>query len=119
MDETGKLVKNAAVETGPFLGLTLFLSIAAASFGITKFLKAGPASIVRNDKWMDGFGTWTFILLFLNVACTLIAKGGVVGVCIGALFSAQSSSVNYLLIFIFFLPQCLHVSSIVLYLVKH
>ena len=106
--------------------LTFSLSVAAASFGITKFVKAGPASIMRNDKWLDGFGTWTFILVFLNIFITLCAKGFATATLIAGIAnvihlnslsnrtSYPMSSLNYLLTLVGFLPQILHVSSIVL-----
>ena len=105
--------QNAAVEVSGLFCVTFVLSLASATFGIVKFIKAGPASIVRNDKWLEGFGTWTFILLYLNVACTLITKGSVICIVVGGIDASKSSSLNYLLIFIAFLPQCFYVSSIV------
>ena len=95
-------------------GLTFLLSLASASFGVTKFIKAGPASIVRNDKWLDGFGTLTFMLINLNVSCILFTKGLIIGRLVDLIQRSKISSLNNLLIFIVFLPQCLHVSSIVL-----
>ena len=100
---------NAAIEVTDFWYVTFLLSIAAASFGISKFIKAGPAGFMRNDKWLDGFVTWTFILLFLNVAFTLMAKGFTM-----AFFVTRH---EYLLIFFAIFPQCLHVSRIGLFLV--
>ena len=95
-------------------GLTFLLSLASASFGVTKFIKAGPASIVRNDKWLDGFGTLTFMLIYLNVSCILFTKGLIIGRLVDLIQRSKISSLNNLLIFIVFLPQCLHVSNIVL-----
>jgi len=99
---------EAAVEATYFFYVTLCLSLASATFGIVKFIKAGPASIMRNDKWLDGFGTWTFILIYLNVACTLMAKGLMIGDFIDEISKTQGSSISYLIIFIVFLPQCVH-----------
>ena len=105
--------KNATVDTSSGSGLTFLLSLASASFGVTKFIKAGPASIVKNDTWLDGFGTLTFMLIYLNVCCILLIKGLIIARFVDHIQGSQSSLLNYLLIFIVFLPQCLHVSSIV------
>ena len=100
---------------------TFLLSFAASTFGIVKFIKSGPAGIVRNDKWLDGFGTLTFILLFANVASTMIVKGIVMSISIVYLVDSGerghiSNDPLYLapclgLFILAFLPQCLHVSS--------
>ena len=107
----------------------LSLSVSAATFGVAKFLNSGPTSIVGNHKCLKGFGSLTFILIFLIVAATGVGKGFAIGRqtahilslgnCTasrgsnGSRYCQQSSSicwVNYLVILLNFLPQIVHVS---------
>ena len=129
---------KGAVEVGRFFWLTSIISLASASFGIAKFIKSGPASIVRNDKWLDGFGTFTFSLLFFNILFTLLVKAIAMGFIVVLLSGGDIISmpilslllinltekwggeieeilqilvpVLWVLLFLLFLPQCLHVS---------
>ena len=59
----------------PLFILTFVTSVTAASYGISKFIKTGPCRIIRNNTRCSGFGTLSYILLFLNIASTLSAKG--------------------------------------------
>ena len=59
----------------PLFILTFSISVATASFGISNFLKSGPCRIIRNNIFCSGFGTLSYILLLLNIASTVIAKG--------------------------------------------
>ena len=92
-------------------GDTLFIntfstSIVTASFGISKFIKSGPARIVKNDKCLIGFGTLSFLLIFTNIALTLVGKG-----CIIALYVYINNNTYFVLLLLCFLPQLFHVSS--------
>ena len=105
---------------------TFSSSILSASFGMTKFLLFGPCRILSKNALFGGYGGLKFIVLFLNMLCTLLAKG---------LFLPLSSHRSYLgsaasipdidrggaiiftLIWISFnlLPQLIYVSSISLH----
>merc|ERR1712241_1206841 len=63
------------VSNDPLFLVTFSASVATASFGISKFLKSGPCRIIRNNTCCSGFGTLSYILLLLNIASTVIAKG--------------------------------------------
>ena len=90
--------------------ITFSTSIASASFGISKFIKSGPARIVRNDKCLMGFGTLSFILIFTNIALTVVGKGFVISSYLGNL-AMQTPGMTYLpLVLVCFIPQLLHVS---------
>ena len=54
---------------------TFIMSILTASLGISKFLKCGPCHFIRNDSYLMGYGTLSYILLLLNVWSTLVSKG--------------------------------------------
>ena len=120
---------NAAVEVDTFFRVTFMFSIAAAAFGIAKFTKSGPTRIVRSDKCLDGFGTLTFLLIFVNAAATLFGKsllmtGYVINlekilnqnpsnlsnVTTGQECTNIVSGFHYLGIFLAFLPQLVQVS---------
>ena len=90
--------------------VTASLSITAASFGIAKFLNSGPTRIVGNNKCLDGFGTLTFILIFCNVAVTLVGRGMVIGMEIAYIAYLGNNKFYNLQILLTFLPQFLHVS---------
>ena len=96
------------------VGDTLFFttfstSIVTASFGISKFIKSGPTRIVKNDKCLMGFGTLSFLLIFTNIALTLVGKGCIIAFYV---FEAFSNNMTYLvLLLLCFIPQLLHVSS--------
>ena len=96
------------ITEGHLFVCTLFLSTLTASIGIAKFLKSGPASIVRSEKCKDGYGTLTFILIFLNVFATLTGKIIVIGN-FGFRISIAGSKNSYLLILIIFAPHILYV----------
>ena len=96
--------------------VTFLTSLATASFGISKFMKSGPAQIVRNDKCLMGFCTLSFILIYLNVAVTVIGKSLVLAAYVGDLqlrFEEGFITNRNLYIslgFIAFIPQFVHVS---------
>ena len=109
----GANIQRRVIDINSYLFYGTFsLSIAAAIFGTAKFLKSGPTRIVRNDKCVDGFGTMTFILIFFNVAATLIGRGMVMSWVIVYLVRHGRSKFYYLLLLLNFLPQLVHVSLI-------
>ena len=91
--------------------LTFILSVTSASFGIARFLKTGPARIVREEGCLDGFGTMTFILIFCNVAATLVGKGWIIAITIGQIAFTGRNKVNFLFIFLSIPAQLIHVCS--------
>ena len=91
----------------PFI-TTFLLSFLSATSGVANFVKAGPAGIIRNDKWCMGFGTPTYLLLFLNIAATISARGLVVAAYVDLVRLADPAYL--LLILLCFLPQFIHVS---------
>ena len=102
---------NSPIHFGPQFSLTFWISIATASFGIAKFVKSGPARIVNNDKCLMGFGTLSFILIFTNIAQTVLCRAWVIAIFVGYAW-VQEANRNYLpLILLCFIPQLLHVSS--------
>ena len=94
---------------------TLFIatystSVVTASFGIAKFIKSGPARIVKNDKYLMGFGTLSFILIFINIALTIFGRGLLIGFFVDYVEKQGASRTYFLLILLCFIPQLLHVS---------
>ena len=88
----------------------LSLSATAATFGIAKFLKSGPTRIVGNYECLRGFGSLTFILIFFNVAATLVGKGFAIGRETALLlFPPRDWNITCLMILLNFLPQLVHV----------
>ena len=69
---------HSAVQAGPHFITTFVTSVITASFGISKFLKSGPCRFIRSDTCLMGFGTLSYILLFLNIAATVVVKGLIV-----------------------------------------
>ena len=49
-------------------------SVTAAYFGISKFLKSGPCRFIKSDTILLGFRTLSYLLLFLNIVVTMVAK---------------------------------------------
>ena len=94
----------------PLVWFSFSLSFISASFGITKFLKAGPIGIVRAEKWLDGFGTLTFILIIFNVAATMLGGGLIISNTIYRI-TKTGGKYWYLLILINYAPSFLHVST--------
>ena len=103
---------------------TFSTSIVSASLGIAKFLKLGPCRLIPNEGILGGYGSLNFLLLLLNVACTICSKAiflassgdrgpGTPG---GDLFRDDYKTfkgVNYLLwITLCILPQLIYVSNI-------
>ena len=66
----------------PFL-LTFSTSVGASSFGLAKFIKSGPAGIIKTEKCLMGFGTGTFILTMLSIAAVICGKGGQIAFYVG------------------------------------
>ena len=86
------------------------LSLISGSFGIAKFIKAGPTGIVDKGKPLDGFVTMTFILIYFNVGAILLGRVCALGMLIANFAEKGSSKSSYLLVLLSFLPQFVHVS---------
>ena len=96
----------------PLFITTFTTSVLTASFGISKFLKSGPCHIIRNDSYLMGFGTLSYILLLINIFATLVSKGLVF---VFYLTGYQDDFVNRQGMAIMtpnFIPQFLHVCSL-------
>ena len=115
----------SVLDLGLLFCMTYSLSVTSASFGIAKFLKSGPARIVRCEQFIDGYGTLTFILIFFNVAATQIGRGLQISFVLPSIayFGLNEEDIHagltqvplhhklyYLLIVLSFLPQLVHVS---------
>ena len=100
---------SSPVQRGDVLFIVTFsLSVLSATFGVAKFIKSGPARVINNEKCLMGFCSATFILLFFNIAATLVGRGFVIG-----FYSAEivrENKINIILVFLCFVPQLLHVS---------
>ena len=92
----------------PLFITTFSTSVVTVAFGVSKFVKAGPAGIIRGDKCLMGFGTLSFILVFLNIAATIIGRGIVIAVYFDLV--RLESPIYILPIFLCFIPQLIHVS---------
>ena len=66
---------DSPIDVGWLFITTFATSVTAASFGISKFLKSGPCRLIKSDQCCMGFGTLSYILLLINIAATLAAKG--------------------------------------------
>lgn len=58
-----------------FFIFTFTLSVVSASKGLTDFLLHGPCKLLPTTGKIDGMGTIGYLLLFLNIAATMVAKG--------------------------------------------
>ena len=93
---------------------TFITSVLSASLGIAKFLKLGPCRLIPNEGILGGYGSLSFLLLLLNVACTMVAKGLILVFSCFALLPNYNmfKGVSYLLwIALFLLPQLIYVST--------
>ena len=54
--------------------LKFWMSVASASFGISKFLKSGPCQIIKDTSFLMGYGSLSYILLLINITTTLFAR---------------------------------------------
>ena len=119
----GKLNSVLGTESVMEIGLpqvTFLLSLTTASFGIARFLTTGPARIVREDGYLDGFGTSTFILIFWNVVATMSGIGWVMAITISRIAQnggSRVSRVSFLLILLSFPAKLLHVCSLTLMII--
>ena len=87
---------------GKFLG-TFILSILSSSFGVAKFLKNGPMTLVPRERYGPSFALGTFF-----VALNLVYKG----LFLGGSFKIYDSPINAIFIWssTFLLPQFFYVS---------
>ena len=60
--------------------VTFGTSILSASKGIATLLKEGPCKLVPNQGVLGGYGQIGFILVFVNIAVTLLGKGLSIGI---------------------------------------
>ena len=58
-----------------FLIFSYTLSVVSASKGLADFLLHGPCKLLPTNGKLDGMGTVGYLLLFLNIAATMVAKG--------------------------------------------
>ena len=58
-----------------FFIFTFTLSVVSASKGLADFLLHGPCKLLPTTGKIDGMGTVGYLLLFLNIAATMVAKG--------------------------------------------
>ena len=78
---------NACAVYGGFGGsywffTTYSISVITCSLGITKFLQVGPFSVLSNEGAFGGIFKWRFLLAFLAVMFSIIAKGVFIGLSI-------------------------------------
>ena len=88
---------------GKFLG-TFILSILSASFGVAKFVKNGPMTLVPRERYGSSFFLGTFF-----VALNLVYKGIMLGV---SFVKRPDDPINAIFIWssTFLLPQFVYVS---------
>ena len=67
-----------------FLIFSYTLSVVSASKGLADFLLHGPCKLLPTNGKLDGMGTVGYLLLFLNIAATMVAKGITLIFCINA-----------------------------------
>ena len=67
--------KNGFFGSGPFFILTFTLSVVSASKGLADFLLHGPCKLLPTTGNFNGMGTVGYLLLFLNICFTMVAKG--------------------------------------------
>ena len=107
---------SSPVQRGDVLFIVTFsLSVLSATFGVAKFIKSGPVRIINNDKCLMGFCSATFILIFLNIAATLVGRGIVISVFLESIKKDFESwhagyKLYITLVILGFIPQLLHVS---------
>ena len=87
-------------------------SALTAAFGMSKFLKTGPCHIIRNDSYLMGFGTLTYVLLIINIIATFVGKAFIFPLYIGG-WRWGKDHINrqwMAIMTLNFIPQILHVS---------
>ena len=99
------------VENDMLFRVSFLTSILSASLGTARFLKTGPAKIVRDDKCFRGYGTLTYILIFIHNVLIIFGRGFVISDVVTFVWQQEASRVYYLLILLCFMPQLLHVSK--------
>ena len=62
---------NDLFKTDPMFIATFISSLISASMGIASFLQTGPSRLVPKKGFYGGFG---YILLTINIACTMALK---------------------------------------------
>ena len=92
----------------PHFIITFVSSVINAAFGISKFLRSGPCRFIRSDTFLMGFGTLSYLLLFLNIATTLVAKG----LSLVSAIDPDDTISRLPLVSICFVPQLAMVSSL-------
>ena len=90
---------------------TFIMSILTASLGISKFLKCGPCHFIRNDSYLMGYGTISYILLLINIWSTLVSKGFVLFFYVDPVLLPYTTRQLWRAVMILnFIPQLLHVT---------
>ena len=102
---------NTAVPFDVSFVVTFSLSVLSATFGVSKFIKLGPARMINNEKCFKGFCSITYVLLFLNICTTLVGRGFVIGNYVWQLHFYDFGTNNIFFVILCFTPQLLHVSS--------
>ena len=90
--------------------LTFSSSVFTAAFGIAKYLKMGPCRLIPNEgPSLGGYGQIGFLLIMVNVAFTLIAKGfALLPFCVDFGLSARRTPI-FIWCSIFFVPNVIYV----------
>ena len=95
--------------------ISFSISLFTATFGIAKTFKIGSCRLVPNEGIFGGFFQLGFILLFINIAFTFLAKGLLLGYSILMLGTLSTSTFTQIIGFwigLNVLPQFLFVSKI-------
>ena len=61
-------------DTNPWFLATFFSSLFSAAKGIAEFVLHGPCKLLTKDGLFSGIGTFGFLLLTINIFCSIIGK---------------------------------------------
>ena len=86
------------------------ISFLSSCFAIGKFLKTGPIKLLGSDGPVNGFMTYGFINVFINVGLTILLKGSIL---LMAMFLQTADTLKIIItwILINILPQFTFVST--------
>ena len=88
------------------------ISFLSSCFAIGKFLKTGPIKLLGSDGPVNGFMTYGFINVFINVGLTILLKGSIL---LMPMFievqTAETLKIIIIWILINILPQFIFVST--------
>ena len=85
----------------PWFFSTFCLSVFSASFGMTRFLKVGPMTLVPRNS----YGVSFFIAFFL-VAIAIVSKGAALAFLLSVNINGPRSSTTYIIRIAFWLGTC-------------